>query len=167
MLLACLGLVVQWAVPVRPGSFRFLLVFLLPVFLAAWRGGFGAGLLATALGIAGSYGLWKKFGWLNTLQVGVLFSFVFGRWSLSRKGIRLGWITRRKRGETAFWHNGGTGGYRSFMAFIADNQTAVVVLSNTANSVDSLGWRILKVLATNDGRLATGKKTVALAGKKP
>jgi CubicO group peptidase (beta-lactamase class C family) len=46
------------------------------------------------------------------------------------------------------WHNGGTGGFRSFVAFVREANTAVVVLSNTARSVDRLGLRLLKALSS-------------------
>lgn len=42
------------------------------------------------------------------------------------------------------FHNGGTGGFRSFAAFTPAAHTAVVVLSNSARSVDALGFRILE-----------------------
>jgi CubicO group peptidase (beta-lactamase class C family) len=42
------------------------------------------------------------------------------------------------------FHNGGTGGFRSFAAFVPATYTGVVVLSNSARSVDALGFRILK-----------------------
>ena len=41
------------------------------------------------------------------------------------------------------WHNGGTGGYRSFVALDLDRKSAVVVLSNSAHSVDSLALEVL------------------------
>jgi len=41
------------------------------------------------------------------------------------------------------WHNGGTGGYRSFAGYAPDSKTAVVVLSNSIVSVDDLGRRLL------------------------
>jgi CubicO group peptidase (beta-lactamase class C family) len=44
------------------------------------------------------------------------------------------------------WHNGGTGGFRSFAAFVCEQRTAVVVLANTNRSVDLLGLRLLKAL---------------------
>jgi D-alanyl-D-alanine-carboxypeptidase/D-alanyl-D-alanine-endopeptidase len=44
------------------------------------------------------------------------------------------------------WHNGGTSGFRSFVAVAQKSGTAVVVLSNTARSVDRLGLRLLKAL---------------------
>jgi serine-type D-Ala-D-Ala carboxypeptidase/endopeptidase len=42
------------------------------------------------------------------------------------------------------FHNGGTGGFRSFAAFATAAHTAVVVVSNSARSVDALGFRILE-----------------------
>jgi D-alanyl-D-alanine-carboxypeptidase/D-alanyl-D-alanine-endopeptidase len=50
------------------------------------------------------------------------------------------------------WHNGGIGGFRSFVAFVREADTAVVVLSNTARSVGRLGLRLLKVLASGAGQ---------------
>jgi len=42
--------------------------------------------------------------------------------------IGLAWMTTRKG---ILWHNGETGGYRSFIGFTADGRHGVVVLSNT------------------------------------
>jgi len=41
------------------------------------------------------------------------------------------------------WHNGGTGGYRSFIGFSPDSHKGVVILSNTAADVDDLGFATL------------------------
>ena len=46
------------------------------------------------------------------------------------------------------FHNGGTGGFRSFVGFVPITHTAVVVLSNSARSVDTLGFRILERLSS-------------------
>jgi CubicO group peptidase (beta-lactamase class C family) len=55
--------------------------------------------------------------------------------------IGLAWLTT-PRGNV--WHNGGTGGYRSFMGFAPERDTAVVVLANLASDkVDTLGWHLL------------------------
>ncbi len=51
-----------------------------------------------------------------------------------------------KRGPRLVWHNGGTGGYRSFVGFTPETEAAVVVLANSAKSVDSVGVEILKLL---------------------
>jgi serine-type D-Ala-D-Ala carboxypeptidase/endopeptidase len=42
------------------------------------------------------------------------------------------------------FHNGGTGGFRGFVGFVPATHTAVVVLSNSARSVDALGFRVLE-----------------------
>lgn len=49
--------------------------------------------------------------------------------------IGLGWhIITSKKGQTLYWHNGGTGGYSSSMAIDTANKTAVVILSNVSPS---------------------------------
>jgi D-alanyl-D-alanine-carboxypeptidase/D-alanyl-D-alanine-endopeptidase len=42
------------------------------------------------------------------------------------------------------FHNGGTGGFRSFTGLVPATHTAVVALSNSARSLDTLGLRILQ-----------------------
>lgn len=44
------------------------------------------------------------------------------------------------------WHNGGTGGYRSFLGFVPETKTAVVALANTSQSVDALAIEVLQGL---------------------
>jgi CubicO group peptidase (beta-lactamase class C family) len=61
-----------------------------------------------------------------------------------RLSIGFGWlIVTPPRKSPVVWHNGGTWGFGSFAAFSAERSRAVVVLSNTARSVDRLGWRLL------------------------
>jgi serine-type D-Ala-D-Ala carboxypeptidase/endopeptidase len=57
--------------------------------------------------------------------------------------IALGWHIFNKFG--VIWHNGGTGGYRSFMAFDPATGTGVVVLSNDGAEpgVDDIGMHII------------------------
>ena len=43
------------------------------------------------------------------------------------------------------WHNGGTGGFTSWVGFDRDSGRAVVVLNNTAASVDELGFALMEV----------------------
>lgn len=59
--------------------------------------------------------------------------------------IGLGWM-RLDKPHRLWWHNGGTGGYRSFAGFRPERRDAVVVLSNQSRSVDLLGLRVLKSL---------------------
>ena len=65
----------------------------------------------------------------------------------------LGWLIAHPPGAAGpvLWHNGGTSGFRSLVAFTRETHTAVVVLSNTARSVDRLGLRLLKALASAAG----------------
>ncbi len=57
--------------------------------------------------------------------------------------IGLGSVIRGGHGRDLHWHNGGTGGYRSFLGFDLDAGTGVVVLSNSGDSVDDLGFHLL------------------------
>lgn len=60
--------------------------------------------------------------------------------------IGLAWhILASPGGGEIVWHNGGTGGYRSFIAFDPKQRTGVVVLSNmfTDNGVDDIGRHAL------------------------
>ena len=56
-------------------------------------------------------------------------------------------ISSRPRHPRIVWHNGGTWGFRSFAAFAPVTGTAVVVMSNTARSVDRLGFRLVEKAA--------------------
>jgi D-alanyl-D-alanine-carboxypeptidase/D-alanyl-D-alanine-endopeptidase len=59
--------------------------------------------------------------------------------------IALAWIVVKKEGREIFWHNGGTGGYRSFMGYDPKSRVGVVVLSNmsTGAGVDDIGMHLL------------------------
>jgi CubicO group peptidase (beta-lactamase class C family) len=48
--------------------------------------------------------------------------------------------------QNIIWHNGGTGGFRTYLGFTEDRQFGVFVLGNTANSVDAPAVEILKSL---------------------
>ncbi|MBA4070918.1 MAG: serine hydrolase [Gemmatimonas sp.] len=58
--------------------------------------------------------------------------------------IGLGWHRlRTPAGNWIVWHNGGTGGYRSFTGYSEKTGEGLVVLANTANSVDDIGFHLL------------------------
>lgn len=58
--------------------------------------------------------------------------------------VGLGWHRRvTSSGGVTVWHNGGTGGYRTFAGFDPDRKVAVVVLHNSARSADDIGFHIL------------------------
>ncbi|HEX4098593.1 MAG TPA: serine hydrolase [Caulobacteraceae bacterium] len=59
--------------------------------------------------------------------------------------VALGWHITRVADRTIVWHNGGTGGYRSMMAFDPEARAGVVVLSDaeTPAGVDDIAFHIL------------------------
>jgi CubicO group peptidase (beta-lactamase class C family) len=63
------------------------------------------------------------------------------------EGDRIGlfWITSRLPGteRNMVWHNGGTGGYRSFVGLDLERKRAVVVLSDVAADVDEFATELL------------------------
>ena len=60
-------------------------------------------------------------------------------------GMRIGlaWHLMTRPDTVIVWHNGGTGGYHSFAGFDLKKGLGVVVLSNSANSIDDIGFHIL------------------------
>jgi CubicO group peptidase (beta-lactamase class C family) len=59
--------------------------------------------------------------------------------------IALGWHLSTTNGREIVWHNGGTGGYRSFIGFDPKGRVGVAVLSNaeTDEGVDDIGRHLL------------------------
>lgn len=59
--------------------------------------------------------------------------------------IALGWHVLDADGAELIWHNGQTGGYRSFVGFNPITRVGVVVLSNTSNEggIDDIGMHLL------------------------
>lgn len=157
LLLSGLGVFAQWHFGLAPGNVSFVLAVYWPMIFAA-RGGLAPGLLAMAVTVAGTYFLQhghNPSGWVGLVVGGVILSFslfAFRRPGLRNRRVMLGWQYQRlylfplPRGPRIVWHNGGTGGYASFVGFIRERETAVVVLANSAKSVDSVGVEILKLL---------------------
>lgn len=58
--------------------------------------------------------------------------------------IGLAWHIASNFGTELVWHNGGTGGYRSFIGLDKKKQCAVVVLANSENDVDDIGFHLLE-----------------------
>ena len=59
--------------------------------------------------------------------------------------IALAWHVFTADGKTIFWHNGGTGGYRTYMGFDPDARTGIVALTNAATPAgpDDIGRHLL------------------------
>jgi CubicO group peptidase (beta-lactamase class C family) len=58
--------------------------------------------------------------------------------------MALGWIVNtRFEDRPIVWHNGGTGGFHSFIGFDPAGGRAVVVLTNGTQSIDDIGFHLL------------------------
>jgi CubicO group peptidase (beta-lactamase class C family) len=61
--------------------------------------------------------------------------------------VGLCWMREEPTGSRVLlWHNGGTGGYRSYLAFTPATGAGVVVLSNAPHPLEALGTAVLKHL---------------------
>jgi len=58
-------------------------------------------------------------------------------------GIGLGWHIRKSGTARIVWHNGGTGGFRTFCGFDPATKTGVVVLANGNTGFDDVGFHLL------------------------
>ncbi len=58
-------------------------------------------------------------------------------------GVGLNWHVLTGSVDTIVWHNGGSGGYRSFIGFNAQRHVGVVVLSNATTGIDDIGFHLL------------------------
>ena len=61
----------------------------------------------------------------------------------SGAGRQIGLIWQVQTASGTIWHNGGTGGYHSYIGFKKDPPRAVVVLANSENSIDDIGQFLL------------------------
>lgn len=68
------------------------------------------------------------------------------------RAVRIGaaWIVLDRKGRTVTWHNGGTGGFRTWLGLDRAAGTAVVLMSATSVSVDQHGFTLLAQL-TDEG----------------
>lgn len=57
--------------------------------------------------------------------------------------MALGWHLRENGASSLVWHNGGTGGYRTFAGINKAAGKAVVVLSNSNVGADDIGYHVL------------------------
>jgi len=68
-------------------------------------------------------------------------------WLVSEtQDLGLAWHINIENFQEIFWHNGGTFGSSSFLAFIPEKNIAVVVLANAAQTVDDIGFTIIRKL---------------------
>lgn len=58
--------------------------------------------------------------------------------------IGLGWHIVEAFGTTSSWHNGGTGGFRTFIGLDEAKRRGVIVLSNSSISPDDIGFHLIE-----------------------
>jgi D-alanyl-D-alanine-carboxypeptidase/D-alanyl-D-alanine-endopeptidase len=57
--------------------------------------------------------------------------------------IGLAWHLMKRPDTVIVWHNGGTAGYHSFVGFDLKKGMGIVILSNSANDIDNIGFHFL------------------------
>ncbi len=79
--------------------------------------------------------------------------------------VGLGW--QLQRANKIVWHNGGTGGYSSFIGMQPEKKIGVVVLgSSSSDYVTQLGFRLLKLLGGDEVKPFSLPKTMKLPAEK-
>ena len=76
--------------------------------------------------------------------------------------LGLGWHIAEGLEGDILWHNGGTGGYRAFAGFVKETKQGVVVLTNSTEGVDDIGFFLLD----SGSRLRTFKPHIAAEVRK-
>lgn len=61
--------------------------------------------------------------------------------------VGLAWHIKKGAAGDVIWHNGGTGGYRTFAGFVKETGKGVVVLTNSNKGADDIGFRLLDPVA--------------------
>ncbi len=62
----------------------------------------------------------------------------------SNNSIGLAWNNFESFGRMITWHNGGTGGFRTYIGLDDAHHRGVIVLTNSTNSPDDIGFHILE-----------------------
>lgn len=57
--------------------------------------------------------------------------------------IGMNWLIRSMNGRDVVWHNGGTGGYRTWIGFDKTRKIGAIVLGNSAIGYDDLGFELV------------------------
>jgi D-alanyl-D-alanine-carboxypeptidase/D-alanyl-D-alanine-endopeptidase len=57
--------------------------------------------------------------------------------------VAMAWHIKKGDNGDVIWHNGGTGGYRTFTGFVKETGKGVVLLSNSSAGADDIGFYLL------------------------
>jgi len=80
----------------------------------------------------------------DTTSIGPAIRLTHQLWQPERRNtIGLGWLRTVGPTGAMWWHNGGTGGFRSFAGFSPERRRAVAVLVNDRRGPDAAGFSLL------------------------
>jgi hypothetical protein len=57
--------------------------------------------------------------------------------------VGLNWHILASGADRVVWHNGGTGGYRTFIGFDPEREVGAVVLTNSSHGADDIGFHLI------------------------
>jgi CubicO group peptidase (beta-lactamase class C family) len=141
----------QWLTRIGPDGLLHFSFMLLPTLLAAIRWGRIAGAVSLVLMTLLTWWLWGPTpAWSWELTWGAMLIYFFSGWNRSRfaqllRGDgRLAWQSSAVGTHPMLWHNGMVGGSASYLGIVPEFEIGVVVLTNTAKSVDAIGVKILR-----------------------
>ncbi|WP_293782101.1 serine hydrolase [uncultured Aeromicrobium sp.] len=102
-------------------------------------------------GMAPAGGIRASAADMATLARALLDGTAPGAWAVEPQadfgdGVRIGaaWLTENVGGRTVTWHNGGTGGFRSWFGMDRERGVAVYVSGVTSVDVDEVGFALLQ-----------------------
>ncbi len=143
----------QRLVQIGSDSLLCFSIMVLPTIGASMRWGRIAGAVTLILMTMLAWWLWEpSISWGAYLIWSVIAIYLFSNWkprkfvqSLRGDG-RLAWQSWELGSHPMIWHNGMVGGSASYLGIVPESEIGVVVLTNTAKSVDSIGDKILSKL---------------------
>jgi CubicO group peptidase (beta-lactamase class C family) len=140
----------QWLTQIGANGFLHFSIMLLPTLGAAIRWGRIPGAVTLLLMTFLTWWLWgATHAWVWEIIWGTIlvYSFSSGNWSgfveRLRGNGRLAWQSSAVGAQPMLWHNGRVGGSASYLGMVQELEIGVVVLTNTAKSVDAIGVKIL------------------------
>lgn len=85
-----------------------------------------------------------NLGYINTsLTTAIELSHKKRHSMAGEMSVAMGWHIKKGESGDIIWHNGGTGGYRTFVGFVKETGKGVVVLTNTSQGSDDIGFYLL------------------------
>jgi CubicO group peptidase (beta-lactamase class C family) len=142
----------HWLTQVGPEGLLHLSIMLLPTLGAAFRFGRISGAVTFLLMAFLTWCLWgPTLAWFPELIWGAIGIDLCSKWKWNwfrfvevlRGDGRLAWQRSAVGSHPVLWHNGMVGGSASYLGIVQEFEIGVVVLTNTAKSVDAIGVKIL------------------------